>query len=472
MPDIDRSPLQPLDGPNPGDEQDEELRRLRELERETAEADRAGEVTDTVREYLRSIGQHALLTKSEEFRLGLAVERWVQLKGLRQSFREHHDRQPTTAELAAVVYGSLASQRDFLTALAFPPGTKKSTRTLDTLLAQPRVRTLIDEPLAPGAPAEIGAQSNLSEADMTTGIASVSRLSHLLPLEVIADLERPVNDAGKNTSTDDVESLAQRLGRYEQDIRNMWGRVETEGRRASERLTNSNLRLVVSVARKFLGRGVPLLDLIQEGNLGLMRSVEKFDPHRGYKFSTYATWWIRQAASRALADQGRTIRLPVHIVERLRLLGVAERSLMRKLDREPTMQEVADELEWDMDTVESLVRQRQSTVSLETPVGDQDATLEDFIKDTSSWSPDETAIRMLTREDVIHALEDLPPRLRLLLSLRFGFVDDRPRSLEEVGEVIGVTRERVRQLERQALDLLRSSEKLPSLRDQDPLTPS
>ncbi len=141
---------------------------------------------------------------------------------------------------------------------------------------------------------------------------------------------------------------------------------------------------------------------------------------------------------------------------------------MRKLDREPSMQEVADELEWDMDTVESLVRQRQSTVSLETPVGDQDATLEDLIKDTSSWSPDETAIRMLVREDVIQALEDLPPRLRLLLSLRFGFVDDRPHTLEEVGEVIGVTRERVRQLERQALGLLRRSEKLPSLRDQDP----
>ncbi|MDP6402953.1 MAG: sigma-70 factor domain-containing protein, partial [SAR202 cluster bacterium] len=188
MPDIDRSPLQPLEGPNPGDEQDEELRRLRELERETVEADQAGEATDTVREYLRSIGQHALLTKSEEFRLGLAVERWVQLRGLRQSFREHHDRQPTAAELAAVVYGSLASQRDFLAVLALAPGTEGDAGTLDTLLAQPRVRTLIDEPLDPGAPADIGAQSNLPEADMTSGIASVSRLSHLLPLEVIADL--------------------------------------------------------------------------------------------------------------------------------------------------------------------------------------------------------------------------------------------------------------------------------------------
>ena len=287
--------------------------------------------------------------------------------------------------------------------------------------------------------------------------AQIGRLEHELSAEGVA-LDDPVKAYLKEIgqvpllSAEEEQTLARAARAGDADAR--------------RRLSEANLRLVVSVAKRYAGRGLPFLDLIQEGNLGLMKAAEKLEPDRGFKFSTYATWWIRQSITRAIADQGRTIRIPVHLVEHINRVRKTAGELLRKNGREPTAEEIAVRLEMEPDRVRELLQLAQEPVSLETPVGEEeDAHLEDFIQDEEAGIPVDEAGRQLLRRELMSVLKSLTPREERVITLRFGLDDGRPRTLEELGKEFNVTRERIRQIEAKALRKLRHPSRAKRLRD-------
>lgn len=283
----------------------------------------------------------------------------------------------------------------------------------------------------------------------------------LLTAEEEVVLAKKIEEGEK--AMDKLERLEAELPRDE--IRKL-RRMEREGMAAKKKLVEANLRLVVSIAKRYVGRGMLFLDLIQEGNLGLIRAVEKFDFRKGFKFSTYATWWIRQAITRAIADQARTIRIPVHMVETINKLIRIQRQLLQEFGREPMPEEIAEEMGLTPEKVREILKISQEPVSLETPIGEEeDSQLGDFIEDQEAEVPADAASFSLLQEQLQEVLDTLSERERKVIELRFGLIDGHPRTLEEVGRVFGVTRERIRQIESKTLSKLRHPNRSAKLRD-------
>jgi RNA polymerase primary sigma factor len=422
-------------------------------------------VDDPIRMYLNEIGRVNLLTAANEKLLAQKIEKGKYLSSIKRCWLKQYGRQPAAVDIVMTILQNPGKSPDTVYMIPEeknPVPVNDIPETVNSLI----LREILDSGISQSLVfALTGKTHKLKRADTEESLVHTFLDIKLLPADVLMKLNKndTLNDVEKLIEDADfVTNLQTDENRFAANIAN----IEHDAKRAESRLIEANLRLVVSIAKKHVGYGISILDLIQEGNIGLMRAVCKFEYRRGFKFSTYATWWIRQAINRAIADQARTIRIPVHMIEKMNKMRRIRSDLTQEYGHQPTLTEIGTEMEITSDKVNDIVSISQIPLSLETPIGEEEeGHLGDLVEDPNIVPPLDAATNQLLKEQIDEVLHTLLPREERILQLRFGLHDGRSHTLEEVGKEYGVTRERIRQIETRAIHRLRYPSRSRILRD-------